>query len=393
MPLVSPFTLPSRLRQINKKLQSRVQDSVVMPKRKGRDDSITDQLDEIEGLESAHDVQHASKKARTNTTHCHSPASTPASSATSIATIQSYMLEEGPSSSIHVKDLIIHKPRGQKNDLYLKLDLTSSTLSIAPGLNSSFDTAGEVESSGSIQAHADVLPSFTFSKSRDEDKCGFLKLPAELRDIVYGDVFVSKNRRWVDLSILEGNDLSAAFLGTCRQIYNEGRIWLYLENRFYLGRSWRSHGDVVKSKSACLSYETTHTFIKNIGAANLGFIREIHLHLNDEVQTGPSQSSPEQRRYIHDDDLKGIIQILAKKTQLEKVTIVIDGKSTPSDTLLHRELKYFKGERAYEARSLKLLSSKCCHALRPNISILLIQTNLNHQILTRLHRPSFVDRC
>lgn len=191
--------------------------------------------------------------------------------ANDVATIEVYEMDfelaDDDMIQLQVNNLFILVPEQEEGHLLLNLDIKKRRISLSK--RSSQDL--EAHTVSSIQHHgtaAVVAPPTApkFSQSRDESKCGFLKLPAELRDIIYSEVFVSKNKRrnWsdneappkqgrrVDPWRVEDAALSASFLRTCRQVYNEGRKWLYSENEFRIGRDWRSRGSVWESKWSCL---------------------------------------------------------------------------------------------------------------------------------------------
>lgn len=206
------------------------------PKRKRNDNSETYQQTKLQKVQTASDVQNPSKRPQNTVILSQTSPSTKASSSTNVATIESYVLEKATEGVVHVTDLKLQTAAGQKGLVHLKLDLASSTLSIASISDQSLSYNVDAFGSPSIASQATALTTHTFSDSRDESKCGFLKLPAELRDVIYADVFVTKKVSVINPFLTEDRNLSAAFLRTCRQVYNEGRKWLYAENSFSIGR-------------------------------------------------------------------------------------------------------------------------------------------------------------
>lgn len=73
------------------------------------------------------------------------------------------------------------------------------------------------------------------------------------------------------------------------------------------------------------SYETMHTFFKTIGNINMSLLREVSIHLYDATPTDMPHSQPEDRRYIYDRQLLGIVKLLAENTNLRKVQVIVDG--------------------------------------------------------------------
>ncbi|KAK3078109.1 hypothetical protein LTS18_008423, partial [Coniosporium uncinatum] len=64
---------------------------------------------------------------------------------------------------------------------------------------------------------------------------GWHSLSAELRNKIYRLLFVTEER--VAFDSLLNLKRSAAFLATCRQVYDEGRTILYMENKFHFERN------------------------------------------------------------------------------------------------------------------------------------------------------------
>jgi len=81
-------------------------------------------------------------------------------------------------------------------------------------------------------ASSDVI-----SHPRDRTKPGFLKLPPEIRDMIYAELLVRTDDTTTAITPWRNGFFfctSAQFLRTCKQIYREGIKWLYSENRIHL---------------------------------------------------------------------------------------------------------------------------------------------------------------
>lgn len=155
---------------------------------------------------------------------------------------------------LYVEDLVILVPEDEKGHLLLDLDIKKHRISLSKYSNQDLEVHGNSSIPGESAAAAAVELSTTpaLSRSRDNTKDGFLNLPAELRDLVYSEIFVSKCYGKVSPSMPEDSSLSAALLRTCRQVYNEGRKWLYSENSFCIGRDWRSRGGIWEARWSCV---------------------------------------------------------------------------------------------------------------------------------------------
>ncbi|KAF2736160.1 hypothetical protein EJ04DRAFT_575624 [Polyplosphaeria fusca] len=78
------------------------------------------------------------------------------------------------------------------------------------------------------------------SQSADNSRAGFLDLPAELRNVVYRDLFVFPG--YVRLLYLSPTKVSAlALLRTCKQVHHEAASVLYGTNSFYCSLKKHAH--------------------------------------------------------------------------------------------------------------------------------------------------------
>ena len=202
-------------------------------------------------------------------------------------------------TKVCIKDLVIHVPKGHQGRLMLELDLPSSS-STSPRSEDWPDSTHSVvrinlAESGVVLPHSRALTAPTLSSSADESRSGFLKLPTELRDAIYSEVFVAKRGRGImpfshnEISLSAG---SFALAGKCT-------------TRVGSGFTLRCRGDFWEPKWASLGYETMHVFFKTIGAANTRLLRNINICLDDATRTGIPYTTPEERRYIYDEHLIG----------------------------------------------------------------------------------------
>lgn len=87
----------------------------------------------------------------------------------------------------------------------------------------------------------------------------------------------------------------------------------------------RQHGGPWEIKWSSLGYTTMHTFLKTIGKANINFLRDVRIYLNNETRSRMPKATADERRYIHDKELRGIVQLLAEHSHLQSVRVNLDG--------------------------------------------------------------------
>lgn len=270
---------------------------------------------------------------------------------TTVDRSSAFVSSKETTTKITIKNLVVNVPKGHQGPLLLKLDVPSLTLDTSPSSKQTLDhvhQSGRLTLRGGVVARGSstiVTPSYSCSK--DKDRCRFLKLPAELRDIVYSEVFVGKQLGGIIPFLDKETDLSSAFLRTCRQIYHEGRKWLYSENKFHINRDWRPVGGYWEPKWSTLGYETPKAFLDTIGTANVSLLRDVTLHFGDFSRSARPHASPDERRYVHDPQLFSILDCLADFGKLQKLKIIFDGISSQVPLTLTDLLMNFKGGECY----------------------------------------------
>ncbi|KAF2807794.1 uncharacterized protein BDZ99DRAFT_464706 [Mytilinidion resinicola] len=153
---------------------------------------------------------------------------------------------------------------------------------------------------------------------------GFLKLPPELRNKIYGLLFVSQNElRFSNPQF----SLSSAFLRTCKQVHDEGRTVLYGESTFVFERNRNSRSPFWDPVAKEIGYKDMRRFLTMIGD-NLALLRQIRVVFEDATPSSlPYVRSQEERRFIHDEHLIECLRIL-RRAELKKLTLCFHGRKT-----------------------------------------------------------------
>ena len=153
---------------------------------------------------------------------------------------------------------------------------------------------------------------------------GWHSLSAELRNKVYRLLFVTEAR--IDFSSLHNLKRSGAFLATCRQVYNEGRTILYMENKFHFERNKSPRNPYWSTKLEEVGWKDVRRFLKHISPQNIALLREVSFTFDDAMPSMSRDMTHEERRYVNDDHLMSCLRMLAKHGKLKKVNLTFYGR-------------------------------------------------------------------
>jgi hypothetical protein len=249
-----------------------------------------------------------------------SPPASPASEhdkIDSVASVETPVINHNLQSVIQlvIKNTVIHIPPGHTGPLLLQVDIPSQ-------LTASCSTI-QTETVASSQIATEVLSQ---AEQPQQQYAGFLDLPAELRIEIYRNIFVTEHVFNFDSP--SNFTRSAAFLRTCKQVYNEGRSILYSENHFLFVRKTRRHGSYWEREWNEVGFKAVRKFLQLIGPENIALIRNVTLLLEDATPClNPSMATADERRFVYDEVLMSCLKMLAQHAKLQKLQMHFRGKS------------------------------------------------------------------
>jgi hypothetical protein len=224
--------------------------------------------------------------------------------------------------------LTLNVPAGAERQIVLNIDLNSylnQRSTIEPNAALSQSSPKRTKTTGHSSKASSTSPS-SRTPSRPT-RAGFLDLPAELRNEVYRLAFVAPAR--FDFGAPNKHfQRSSAFLRTCRQVYDEGRI-LYSENEFFFQRQSRRCGSIWAADWGELGFKPVRKFLKMIGSSNTSFIRHVTMLFEDaQPSLNPQMHNAEERRFVHDENLHSVLRHLATHGTLERFYMNFQGRKT-----------------------------------------------------------------
>lgn len=227
-------------------------------------------------------------------------------------------LAEGDPVSFTISNLVVNVPAGHKGPILLQLDLPP---------------ASRAQKSQIMQRrHSKPLHSpeqhrwyRVDSRSTSKDHAGFLDLPAELRNDIYERVFVANKS--LHFRYPSNFQLSAAFLRTCRQVYEEGRSLLYGGNKFILERRTARSGSYWEAEWSEAGFKPVKRLLKMIGPTNTALLRHVGIHCEDAMPClNPDLHTADERRFTRDEVLMSCLRHLARHAQLQTLELNFNGK-------------------------------------------------------------------
>ena len=152
---------------------------------------------------------------------------------------------------------------------------------------------------------------------------GFNSLPAELRNRIYGLLFVG-----APFEFRTGKNFSrsAAFIRTCKRVHEEGRTVLYGENEFCLQRQHSPRGNFYDADWKEVGYKDVRRFFEMIGTVNLSLIRTVKIDFDDGSPSTSPGLTVEQRRFLNDGHLIRALKLLGKHGQLDYIKMGFYGR-------------------------------------------------------------------
>lgn len=159
---------------------------------------------------------------------------------------------------------------------------------------------------------------------------GFTDLPPELRNTVYGYLFVGNSHVGKDIKIPPTTKgmlcKSAQFLRTCKLVYSEGCSVLYGENTFHFHRHHNTRAPFWETVPKEIGYQDVLHLLKMIGPENLQYLRDVTFVFDDALpKYTPYLATVEQRRYLCDEYLMNCLRIL-RDGKLRKFSVQFYGR-------------------------------------------------------------------
>ena len=173
------------------------------------------------------------------------------------------------------------------------------------------------------------LPCGTIDKnaSYNPNMKGFMDLPFELREKVYRDVFTTQVQTRITGRAQHTYPHSSALLRVNKAIYQEGRKYLYSENRFLFIPSTLITVKPYDQGWRELSYGHARQFLEDIGPENIGMLKDIGLSFEDKSPSGNPGLTLDELRFESNKDVIWILEHLAKYgLRIEKLKLGFIGR-------------------------------------------------------------------
>jgi hypothetical protein len=136
-------------------------------------------------------------------------------------------------------------------------------------------------------------------------------------------VFVSKQP--IDFGNPINCQRSSALLTTCKQVHEEGTSILYSENRFVFRRNRNTRAPFWVSDSKEIGYLDMRHFLTMVGETGRGFLRRIHIILEDATKTQAAQLESD-GRFTHDGNLLACFKVIARDCFLKTMAMTFQGR-------------------------------------------------------------------
>lgn len=245
--------------------------------------------------------------------------------------------------------LTFHVPPGHQGAFVVKLDLASV---LAGGLPIETKPTLPVTQATKLRGRANaskITPkSKTKRMSQNVVALGFLDLPGELRNVIYRLVFVDEKP--FDFHTPTNFQHSSAFLRTCRTIRDEGTQILYSENSFIIERQSKPRANYWTPTWTEVGFKDVRLWLSSIGEVNISHLRDLHMVLEDASPSGnPQLTTPEERRYVHDETLIQCLKLLAHHGSLKTISFTLHGRKS----VQRSDFRFLDHLKAIQADSVK----------------------------------------
>jgi hypothetical protein len=136
-------------------------------------------------------------------------------------------------------------------------------------------------------------------------------------------VFVTKQP--IDFGSPTNCQRSSALLRTCKQVHEEGTSILYSENRFVFRRNRNSRAPFWINDSKEIGYLDMRHFLTMIGETGRGFLRRVHIILEDATKTQAAHLESD-GRFTHDGNLLACFKVIARDCFLKTMALTFQGR-------------------------------------------------------------------
>ena len=232
---------------------------------------------------------------------------------------------------VTVKDVVINVPANHQGPILLQLDIpshSSNHISGQGGASRPLKTPSTANrrSKRTNRGKHRATDTESGTISNGQSRAGFLDLPAELRNDIYRQVFVADGS--LNFDTARNFSRSAAFLRTCRQVYEEGKSILYSENNFLFVRMTKRSGSFWEGEWNEVGFKAVRRFLKMIGPTNTGLLRHAALLLEDATPClNPNLVTADDRRFVYDNVLISCLRHLADHAKLQLLELHFRGAS------------------------------------------------------------------
>ncbi|KAF2724013.1 hypothetical protein K431DRAFT_282278 [Polychaeton citri CBS 116435] len=221
--------------------------------------------------------------------------------------------------------LTFNVPKGHHGPFVVNVDLQNLLENMSESIILRTDRTDRTASPRPRTSLRPALDTSARSGPSTKTCAGFLDLPAELRNDIYRQVFVSNKE--FDFAQPTNFTRGAAFLRTCRQVHEEARSILYSENSFFFNRRAQRYGSYWQNDWNEIGYRSIRKFLKSIGPTNTALIRNINIAFEDAVPSlNPSLACNEERRFVHDEALMSILRHLGDYGALQSLRMYFAGR-------------------------------------------------------------------
>ena len=239
---------------------------------------------------------------------------------------------------------------GHSGPVVIKLPLESLRQSINPA-----EAITVSKKRPASATHEDNMSSKVPSKRRKTQKprqaVGFMSLAAEIRNMIYKLVLVTDTP--IDLSRATNFRRSAALLRTCKAVYEEARQILYGWNSFRLERQFRSRARYYQSEWVEVGWKDVRRWLRAIGPVNISYLEHILIKFDDAMpSSNPHLTTPEDRRYVHDEHLFECLRLLLSATKLKALVLSFHGRKQ----LLRTDHRFLEHLTRLRADDVKMMS-------------------------------------
>lgn len=233
------------------------------------------------------------------------------------------------------------------------------------------------------------------SKHAEEQGVGFLSLAPEIRNMIYTLVLVTEEP--IDLARPTNFSRTSALLRTCKAVEAEASQILYGKNSFRFERQFRTRARYYEADWIEVGWKDVRRWLVAVGPLNISHLQNILLKFDDAMpSSNPHLHTPEDRRYVHDENLIDCLKMLSSATSVNTMSLNFAGRKQLYRTDF-RFLEYLMKLRADHVKILEHPSWKegtwvgyegyhrGSNRIAPNVQVMVLDKMVNK---TKIHQHS-----